>query len=109
MTGTTQPRQWQQLLRHPLSKQYEDLKGLIWEQYVAGLKEHGIIGARKIILHDGMVLDGWQLQRACVEVGVKPMYAGLPPKLTPEEYVQTANDLRRHETQEAAEARIAAR
>ena len=104
-----QPRHWRLLKRHPLSTQYQDIKGESWKEFVAGVREHGIVKNRKIILHEGMVLDGWQLQRACVEIGKAPVYEGLPPKMTAEEYVQTFNDLRRHETQEAAEARIVQR
>jgi hypothetical protein len=104
-----QPRQWRLLKRHPLSNQYQDLKGNHFRTFVDGVRANGIVKNRKITLHEGMVLDGWQLQRACVEIGKKPGYEGLPANMTAEEYVQTMNDLRRHETQEAAESRIADR
>jgi hypothetical protein len=102
------PRTWKQLERHPLSAEYPDLSGRAWEQFVADLREHGIVGERKIVLHQGKVLDGWQLQRACVEAGVLPEYQVLEG-MTPDEYVRIANDNRRHETQEAALKRAQAR
>ena len=104
-----QPRNWKQLQRHPLSAQYHDIVGKTWQAYLDGLDEIGILGGRNIILCDGMVLDGWQLQRACVAKGIQPVYAELPNGVTAEQYVAIMNDVRRHETQEAAEQRIAAR
>ena len=108
-TAVNQPRDWMHLERHPLSAQYRDLAGVTWQAYLACLGAHGIIGQRRIILCDGKVLDGWQLQRACVAMGIKPVYAELPSGMTAEQYVEAMNDVRRHETQEAAEQRIAAR
>jgi hypothetical protein len=102
------PRHWKDLERHPLSAEYEDLSGRAWDLFVANVKAHGPHG-RKITLHEGMVLDGWQLQRACVRLGVKPAYQPLPPAWTPEEFVESQNVHRRHETQEAALRRVDAR
>jgi hypothetical protein len=62
------------------------------------------VGNRKIILHDGMIIDGWQLQLCCLAARIKPKYETLklPEGMTLEDYVGTVNDLRRHETQEQA-------
>jgi hypothetical protein len=101
MKQMKQPKQWKELQRHPLSAEYDDLGGRAWDLFVANVKAHGLSG-RKITLCDGMVLDGWQLQRACVRLDVKPEYQGLPEGWTPEAFVEAANDHRRHETQEQA-------
>jgi hypothetical protein len=71
---------------------------------VDGLRQHGLVGGRKIVLHEGKVLDGWQLYRACVESDIEPVFADadLPNGMSIEEYVSVVNDLRRHETQEVA-------
>ncbi len=97
-----QPRLWRGLKRHPLSARYEDIKGRTWERYKENIKERGILNERKVMMYEGMVIDGWQLQRACVETDIKPTYKELklPKNTTAEEWVETVNDLRRHESQE---------
>ena len=91
-----QPRFWKTLERHPLSCDYEDITGIAWDHFVAGLKQFGILD-RKITLHDEKVLDGWQLLRACIECGIRPEFSGLPKGVTAEEFVRVKNDNRRHE------------
>jgi hypothetical protein len=102
------PKHWKDLERHPLSAEYTDLKGRAWDLFVANVKAHGPHG-RKVTLHDGMVLDGWQLQRACVRLGVRPQYQQVPTGWAPEEFVESQNDHRRHETQEQAIRRVEGR
>jgi hypothetical protein len=110
-TKAKPPGPWKQLRRHPLSGEYHDLAGRPWEQFVENLKQHGVVGGRKVTLYEGKVIDGWQLQRACVEANVRPKYQQLRLRggMTPEEYVETVNDLRRHETQEQVMQRVEAR
>jgi hypothetical protein len=107
------PKNWKELERHPLSAAYADIEGAAWEHFVRNLISRGIVGHRKVVLHHGKVIDGWQLQRACVEAakggfGIKPLYQELklPRGMTIEQYVETVNDHRRHETQEQAVKRI---
>jgi hypothetical protein len=107
------PENWKDLERHPLSKEYADITGPAWEHFVRNLMARGIVGYRKVVLHHGKVIDGWQLQRACVQAAnagsrIKPLYQELklPPGMTIEQYVETVNDHRRHETQEQATKRI---
>jgi hypothetical protein len=102
---------WKELERHPLSAAYEDLKGRAWKSFVETVREHGVINSRYIMLHEGMVIDGWQLLRACVEADVEPWFEKLtlPPGMTAEEWVETVNDQRRHETPEKVSDRVAKR
>jgi hypothetical protein len=101
-----QPGYWKKLERHPLSAEYGDLSGRAWDLFKAQLRTYGLSG-RKITLHEGKVLDGWQLQRACVELDIKPDYQPLPAwPWTPEAFVEAQNDHRRHETQEQAVKRV---
>jgi hypothetical protein len=100
-----QPARWKHLQRHPLNAEYGDLSGRAWDLFRAHLTQNGLSG-RKITLHEGKVLDGWQLQRACVELDVTPDYQPLPKGWTPEAFVEAANDHRRHETQEQAVRRV---
>jgi hypothetical protein len=66
------PRNWKTLERHPLSREYPNHSGRAWERLVQNLKQHGIIGNRKIRLYEGKIIDGWQPQRACIQAGIKP-------------------------------------
>jgi hypothetical protein len=100
------PKNWKKLERHPLSAEYRDITGRAWDRFVSNLRENGLVGRRPVVIHDGKVLDGWQLLRGCVEAGIKPEFAHLPEGTDPQTFVETANDHRRHETQEAAVKRI---
>jgi hypothetical protein len=100
-----QPYDWKSLERHPLSAEYKDLTGWAWEDFLEGLKEHGIVNERRVTLYQGMILDGWQLQRACVELNRRPLYQELPEGISPEDYVAAQNEYRRHESEEALKAR----
>lgn len=100
---------WQHLARHPLSAEYGDVTGPAFEAMVANLQEHGLVTRRPVTLYEGKVLDGWQLQRACVKINRKPEYVELPAGVDPAVFVATANDHRRHETQAQALARVEAR
>lgn len=104
-----QPRIWRTFERHPLSGEYLDLDGPRFDRMAEVIKERGIANNRKITLHDGKVLDGWQLYRACIVADVKPEFQDVPKKWTPEEYVEAMNDLRRHESAEQEAKRIEAR
>lgn len=103
------PRQWKQLERHPLSSEYADITGDDWIKFVADLREFGIVGQRKITLHEGKILDGYQLHRGCVEVNIKPDFQGLPRGMTAEKFVEITNENRRHESQEVRVKRAADR
>lgn len=83
--------------RHPLSAKYDDITGDAWDDFVENARAKGTMG-RKIILHEGKVLDGWQLYRACLELGIEAEFADLPKGWDAQEYVDTVNDRRRHES-----------
>jgi len=100
------PRVWQKLERHPLSAEYRDIEGEAWDRFVEGVRTHGIINGRKIVLHDGKSLDGWQLQRACLALDIVPVYETLAQGMDPRAFVEIVNDERRHETQEQVAKRI---
>jgi hypothetical protein len=96
--STPAPRYWKTLKRHPLSAEYRDLSPRERATMLDGVKEHGVIDGRKVTIHDGMVLDGWQIYQACVEAEVKPPFGKIPKGMTPERYVEIKNEARRHET-----------
>lgn len=100
---------WKTYTRHPLSANYPDITGKDWEDFVNNLREHGLTTWRAITIKDGMILDGWQLYRACLEVGIEPPFCELPDHYDKEKYVETSNDYRRHESPEVRMARLAQR
>ncbi len=108
---STQPRYWKKLERHPLSAAYPDISGRAWTQFVEDVKEYGILNKRKIVLHEGKVIDGWQLYRACIEADKKPVFEELklPSGLTADEWVKIQQENRRHESQEILERRATER
>src|ERR1700730_17599698 len=103
------PRTWKELERHPVSAAYPNLTGEGWARFVGELRKHGIIGERAITLHEGKVLDGWQLLRACIEADITPPFRELPQGCAPETFVEIMNDVRRHEDAQAIRQRAEAR
>jgi hypothetical protein len=99
---------WKTLERHQLSKRYPDLKGQAWKDFLQNFRECGVLD-RSVVIYEGMVLDGWQFYRACLECDLKPKFINLPKGMDPEVFVETKNDHRRHEGEEAAGKRIAER
>src|SRR5436309_2749210 len=107
MTKAAKPPAWKTYERHPISSKYPDLAGRAWEDSVENMREKGQ-GSRKVTLYEGKVLDGWQFYRACLELDQKPKfdkYEGTDPQ----GFVDTMNDLRRHEPPDMQEQRRAER
>lgn len=100
---------WKDKKRHPISSEYRDIIGPAFYRLKLKLQRHGILGGRKITLHEGQVLDGWQLYRACLETDIEPEFQELPEGMDPREFVEVVNDERRHETPAEAAERKAAR
>ena len=67
------------------------------ERMRADLKQYHIVGDRRITLHEGMVLDGWQLLQACIDEDIEPRFQELPKGMDPAKFVEIMNDHRRHE------------
>ncbi len=100
---------WKTMERHPLSADYPDITGTRWQRFVENIRTNGIVGGRRVTTLDGKVLDGWQLFRGCIEADVTPEFQSVPAGVAPETFVETVNDIRRHETQELLEARASRR
>jgi len=90
-------KDWRSYKRHPLSAEHRDWNAFEWEESLSNLREHGI-ALRAIVLHDGMILDGWQFYRACLAADIEPPFYELPPNIDPAQFVYTANVCRRHES-----------
>jgi hypothetical protein len=101
---------WKQLKRHPLSAEYEDITGVDWMRFCQSFKRHGFLPERQIVLHQGMVLDGWQRLRACLETATDPDFTTLPEGRDADEFVEAMNDDRRKtESAQAIQKRAYAR
>jgi ParB-like chromosome segregation protein Spo0J len=57
---------------HPLCTLFPRVDGAEFDALVADVKANGL--RQPIVLHDGMILDGGNRYRACVEAGVKPTF-----------------------------------
>lgn len=78
---------------HPLCTLFPRITGAEFEALVADIKANGL--REPIIIHDGMILDGGNRYRACIEAGVEPavMKFGGGNLVS---YVLSANLHRRH-------------
>lgn len=110
------PRDWQQIEQHPLAAEYPNISGPAWERFVNGILKNGILPTangrpRKVMLYEGKIIDGAQLHRACVQSEVVPEFEELklPKGVTLSDWVEAANDNRRHESAEVMAVRASKR
>ena len=83
--------------RHPASATLRDFTTEEYAALVASMKRTGFDPAFPVLVHEGMVIDGWHRYRAAGEAGVEPVF--LPAKLSgadPFGYVRDRHDARRH-------------
>lgn len=57
---------------HPLCTLFPRLSGAEFDALVADIKANGL--RQPIVTHEGMILDGGNRYRACIEAGVKPTF-----------------------------------
>lgn len=57
---------------HPLSSLFPRMSGAEFDALVADIKTNGL--RQPIVLHGGMILDGGNRYRACMEAGVEPVF-----------------------------------
>lgn len=80
---------------HPLCTLFPRVVGAEFDALVADIKANGL--RQPIVLHDGMVLDGGNRYRACVEAGVSPQFVEFTGG-SAVSFVLSANLHRRHLT-----------
>jgi ParB-like chromosome segregation protein Spo0J len=82
---------------HPLADLFPLMEGAEFEELVADIKANG--QHARIVLKDGMILDGRNRYRACRRLGVEPSFACEAYSdqiIDPAAYVVSANIRRRH-------------
>jgi hypothetical protein len=82
---------------HPLADIFPLMEGAEFDELVADIKKRG--QQARIVLKDGMILDGRNRYRACLAAGIEPMFAcqAYSDRITdPVAFVVAANIRRRH-------------
>jgi hypothetical protein len=110
------PRLWKHLERHPLSAEYGDITAGHWKALLDSISELGFDPKKPIILAPDdadvgklKIGDGWQRQRACIQLNVRPVYVQLSKNISLEALIRRDNDARRHESVEQHNKRVEAR
>ncbi len=80
---------------HPLCTLFPRMVSTEFKALVSDIKEHGL--REPIVLHDGLILDGGNRYRACVQAGVDPAFTTFANG-NPVSFVLSANLHRRHMT-----------
>jgi hypothetical protein len=100
--ATTQAENANQVLKfHPLADIFPLMEGAEFDALVADIKKNG--HHARIVLKDGMILDGRNRYRACRKLGIEPSFAceAYSDQIRdPAAYVISANIHRRHLTAE---------
>jgi ParB-like chromosome segregation protein Spo0J len=78
---------------HPLADMFPLIEGAEFAELVTDIKASGLV--EPIVVLDGMILDGRNRYRACIEAGVEPTYRPFT-RDDPAAHVTSANIHRRH-------------
>jgi len=95
-----------ELKQHPLSAAFPSMSA---DDFAALIEDIKINGQREpIIVHEGMVLDGWHRYRACLELGIDPEKFTFGKDKDPVAFVLSQNLHRRHLTPSQRAAAVVA-
>ena len=83
-------------LSHPAAEIFPSMDGADFDALVADIRENG--QREPVIMHDGMILDGRNRWRACLQLGIEAKVEPWDRKGTPQEFVISMNLHRRHLT-----------
>jgi hypothetical protein len=94
------------LKQHPLSAAFPAMSAEDFAALVADIKANG--QREPIIIHEGMVLDGWHRYQACSQLGIKRQQFTFPADKDPVAFVLSHNLHRRHLTPSQRAAAVVA-
>jgi hypothetical protein len=92
--------------QHPLSAAFPAMSDEDFAVLKEDIKAHG--QREPIIVHEGMVLDGWHRFRACTELGIEPLKFTFSTADDPVSFVLSHNLHRRHLTPSQRAAAVVA-
>jgi hypothetical protein len=92
---TSKTTKFKSLPVHPAAEIFPLIEGKEFTQLITDIKAHGL--RELITVHDGMILDGRNRERACIEAGVEPKYTPFQGD-DPVAFVMSKNIHRRHLT-----------
>jgi ParB-like chromosome segregation protein Spo0J len=79
---------------HRAAEIFPTMAGADFEALVDDIRQHG--QREPIVVHDGLILDGRNRYKACLQLGIKPLTAEWDGSSTPEAFVISMNIHRRH-------------
>jgi hypothetical protein len=94
------------LKQHPLSAAFPAMSSDDFAALVEDIKANG--QREPVMVHEGMVLDGWHRYQACSQLGIKPQQFTFPADKDPVAFVLSHNLHRRHLTPSQRAAAVVA-
>lgn len=94
------------LQQHPLSAAFPSMSADDFQALKDDIENNG--QREPVIVHEGMVLDGWHRYRACIELGIKPQQFTFSATDDPVAFVISHNLHRRHLTASQRAAAVVA-
>jgi ParB-like chromosome segregation protein Spo0J len=95
-----------ELKQHPLSAAFPAMSADDFAALVEDIKANG--QREPVMVHEGMVLDGWHRYQACAQIGIKPQQFTFPADKDPVAFVLSHNLHRRHLTPSQRAAAVVA-
>lgn len=95
-----------ELKQHPLSSAFPAMSADDFAALVADIKSNG--QREPVMVHEGMVLDGWHRYRACIQIGAPVKKFNFPADQDPVAFVLSHNLHRRHLTPSQRAAAVVA-
>lgn len=91
---------------HPIANEYPMMSEWSYRLLVEDIKKNG--QRTSIALYDGKILDGRNRYGACIELGIDPKFkdSGCKSDEEARAFVESMNDRRRHESEDALKQRI---
>ncbi len=93
------------LKRHPLSAVWPDLKPEESQAMTESMRASGFDRSEPVVVHEGMVLDGWHRYQKARELGIEPIFMDYPGG-DPAGFVISRHKARRHISKEEIAAAV---